>query len=509
MAQGVSGGGQGSGPVDSVARQLLALEVSDHDRMDWLLAKLSDVLSESAERGGAATGAAEEPARTIDRIQLMERLTAQLSGAIAAESLEFANAERQRQLAAGVRTRDLGRGTAEQLAYARRISPVAASRDLAVASSLRQRFPRVYGRLRSGAVSWRQCQIVVTQTSHLEDGLAALADVGFSEALPGWNLRQTERGVRQAVYELDPQGATDRRGRAEADRRVTIRPMPDTMTMVSALLPVADGVATHARLAAAAEQARAAGDTRTKDQLMADLFVQSVGNASPADAEPVPADAKPVPPSGSDEDVTAATAAADTDAGACPAVLLNLTMSTETLLGADNGAGWLDGHGPIPGDLAREIAGAAEHLWVRRLLTDPITGVAVAVEKRRKAPREFTGLLRDLIVARDRECRQPFCDAPIRHADHIEPYARGGPTTANNGQGLCARGNYLKELPGWHSWQETDGSYVCTPTGHVYRTSPPRTNGPSARTEPVPLLRVHIHYPPAYITAHQQPRFVR
>ena len=40
----------------------------------------------------------------------------------------------------------------------------------------------------------------------------------------------------------------DRAARAEADRTVTIRPAPDTMTYVTALLPVAKGVGVYAAL---------------------------------------------------------------------------------------------------------------------------------------------------------------------------------------------------------------------------------------------------------------------
>jgi len=38
----------------------------------------------------------------------------------------------------------------------------------------------------------------------------------------------------------------DRTRRAEADRRVTLRPAPETMTLLTALLPVAQGVAASA-----------------------------------------------------------------------------------------------------------------------------------------------------------------------------------------------------------------------------------------------------------------------
>jgi hypothetical protein len=44
---------------------------------------------------------------------------------------------------------------------------------------------------------------------------------------------------------LDPNGAADRARKAVTDRRVTIRPAPDCMTYLTALLPVKDGVGVY------------------------------------------------------------------------------------------------------------------------------------------------------------------------------------------------------------------------------------------------------------------------
>ena len=57
-------------------------------------------------------------------------------------------------------------------------------------------------------------------------------------------------GSARPAYELDPASFVERRRRAEADRRVTLRPAPDVMAQLSALLPVKDGVAVWAVLAA-------------------------------------------------------------------------------------------------------------------------------------------------------------------------------------------------------------------------------------------------------------------
>jgi hypothetical protein len=47
--------------------------------------------------------------------------------------------------------------------------------------------------------------------------------------------------------------------------------------------------------------------------------------------------------------------------------------------------------------------------------------------------RHFDGHVRKLIRWRDRGCRDPFCDAPIRHIDHIQRYSDGGLTIYANG----------------------------------------------------------------------------
>ena len=69
---------------------------------------------------------------------------------------------------------------------------------------------------------------------------------------------------------------TARIGQAVADRNVTIRPAPDCMTRVSALLPVVQGVAAYAALTAAADTAHAAGDERSTNQVMADTLIARV-----------------------------------------------------------------------------------------------------------------------------------------------------------------------------------------------------------------------------------------
>lgn len=143
-----------------------------------------------------------------------------------------------------------------------------------------------------------------------------------------------------------------------------------------------------------------------------------------------------------------------------------LTISDETLLAAGTTPAWLEGHGPIPAGTARHLAATAHQqalATLRRLYVTPTTGQLVAMES---TARTFpTGLAR-FIDLRDQTCRTPWCDAPIRHHDHLRSAASGGPTTAANGQGLCARCNYAKERPGWPATPGTGPPDLPPPTPH-------------------------------------------
>ncbi|MGL5823301.1 MAG: hypothetical protein ACRCYU_00325, partial [Nocardioides sp.] len=69
--------------------------------------------------------------------------------------------------------------------------------------------------------------------------------------------------------------------------------------------------------------------------------------------------------------------------------------------------------------------------------------------------RRVTVGLAEFIALRDQTCRMPWCDALVRHTDHVTDHARGGPTRAANGQGLCETCKHTKSLPGWHTETRT------------------------------------------------------
>ena len=117
------------------------------------------------------------------------------------------------------------------------------------------------------------------------------------------------------------------------------------------------------------------------------------------------------------------------------------------------------------------LLGAGEEVWLRRLYTSPTTGELVTMDS---TARLFPPALARFIRLRDQVCRTPWCDAPIRHTDHVQPHHSGGPTSATNGDGLCEACNYAKQAPGWRARPGPDGTVTTTtPTGHSRTTRPP------------------------------------
>jgi hypothetical protein len=94
--------------------------------------------------------------------------------------------------------------------------------------------------------------------------------------------------------------------------------------------------------------------------------------------------------------------------------------------------------------------------------------------------RFFPAGLKRFLQVRDDTCHTPYCDAPIRHHDHVIAWYAGGPTSSGNGQGLCEACNHTKETPGWTAKQTVGPRHTvatATPTGHTYQSTAPPPPG--------------------------------
>lgn len=369
-----------------------------------------------------------DDAARIDAIRALERLVCTATAAQASLAAELVDSHDE----------DRPGGVAHQVAYARRESPHRGQRHLALARIVRDELPHTWSAWREGRITEWKATLVARETACLSRAERLAVDETIAsdpEALEGMGVRQLQLAVASETARIDPASVVARRRKAEADRHVSLRPAPDTMVWLTALLPVKDGVALYAALSRAADEARATGDPRTRGQVMCDALV------------------------GRSHDP----------------VSLGLVMTDAALLGGADDTAHLDGFGPIPAELAREIVcgalSAAERVDVRRLYTRPETGELVAMDSR---SRVFRGSLARFIKLRDRICRTPWCDAPVRHIDHATDHTLGGATSAVNAQGTCEACNYAKQAVGWRARPGPDGDIETTlPSGHHYRTRPP------------------------------------
>jgi Domain of unknown function (DUF222)/HNH endonuclease len=430
-------------------------ELQDHEVIeppaaDAVTERLDQILDDFA--SAVADTSPVPDAVRIDRIARLEKLRAATAALQVAESVRFAQSQVAEQMAARVHPEQIGRGIAQQIGLACRISPVTAARRLNTARALWCELPHTYSQLIAGDLHERIAETVVSETRHLDAETRGHVDQQLNVAgITRMGFTAATAAIRKAAYQADRHSYVQR-GRIERKhRRVGIRPAPDTMAVLCGYLPVEQGVACYAALRKHADTAKACGDHRTRDQIMADTLV---------------------------ERLTGQTSAGDVN------VELQIMMPLQTLLDPHSATpAMIPGYGPLPTDLARDILSTSQgRRWWRRLFTAPSSkgrsGPIVGGDSQKRC---FDGWLAHLIRLRDQEtCRNPFCGAPIRHIDHITRHTDGGATSYSNGRGTCERCNYTREMPGWQisvlDAEHLDKPHtmiITTPTGHHYLSRAP------------------------------------
>ena len=403
-----------------------------------------------------------EESTLIERIAELERVKSAAAAGQARAAAALDASRRAAEAAAGVPAANRGRGVASEVALARRDSPARGGRHLGFAKAVVNEMPHTLAALEQGLLSEWRATLIVRESACLdiEDRQALDAELcGDPAGLDGMGDARVAAAARSIAYRLDPHAVVERAAKAETERTVTIRPAPDTMTWLTALLPVAQGVSVYAALRRAADTTF---DGRSRGQVMADTLVERVTGRSAATPTPI---------------------------------AVNLVLSDRTLLSGDNTPADISGYGPIPAEVARALvmavgADSRSRATLRRLYAHPESGALVAMESR---ARRFPRGLATFIGLRDQRCRTPYCDAPIRHRDHATPHARGGRTAVANGLGSCERCNYVKEAAGWRVSTDFDETArhtaeFTTPTGRHYRSVAP----PRAPTVTISELEVRV-----------------
>ncbi|MCQ1995346.1 HNH endonuclease signature motif containing protein [Arthrobacter sp. zg-Y1171] len=434
--------------------------------------------------------ASDTDACLISRLRVLEELKAAAAAAQVRVAAAFDASVRAAHARSGVPLEQQGRGVAAQIALARRESPARGGRILGFSKALAHEMPCTLRALSEGRLNEWRATLLVRETACLSVSDRRLVDrevAGDPAGLEGLGGGRLIGRIRKLTYRIDQEALVRRAAKAQTDRHVSCRPAPDTMTYLTGLLPVAQGVAVFAALSREADYLRARGDSRGRGQIMADTMVERITGLAQADRVPLE---------------------------------VQLVMTDRTLLAGSNEPAYLSGYGAVPAMWARDAVrkaatgraggglaasgsaggersgsastpkagrkdpasrheeSASPDLWLRRLYTAPTSGELIAMDSK---ARYVPDSLARFISARDQTCRTPWCNAPIRHRDHIRPHRIGGSTNAENLQGLCEACNQAKEAPGWRARSVgSPGRHtveITTPTGYSYQSTAPPLPG--------------------------------
>jgi hypothetical protein len=324
----------------------------------------------------------------------------------------------------------------------------AADRELEFAMHLRTRLPGVGDAFANGTLDRRRVGVLIFETIHLTiDQARAIADRVLPDA-PTMTTGRLRALIQRLCLETDSEDASARYEAATAERRLVVQASPNgTADLVGLDLPPDRVAEIRNRIEAIARDLRRTGETRTMDQLRADVYLDLLAGTIDS-----------VDGSGSRRGT------------------VDLTVGLTTLAGLDEHAGDLNGYGPVISEIARRVA--AEHPdanW-RFAVTDGSRTVATGVISRRP-----TAAVRRAVEMRDRTCIFPGCRMPAVRADldHRVPVSEGGGTTVEQLAPLCRKDHGLKHEFGWSYRRLPEGDYEWTsPLGRITVVPPPELRPP-------------------------------
>lgn len=331
--------------------------------------------------------------------------------------------------------------TAMELRAALRLTRRMAEVEIDFAHDLVHRLPTVASALEMGAIDVKRARILVNETVHLnEENARRVADEVLDRAgqLTTGELRAK---VQKLCIAVDPAEADKRYVAALEERRLVRTPTVDgTANLV--LSDVAPNQAARAmdRINTLAKALHVSGETRTMDQLRADIALDLLcGNPTYQRAK-----------------------------GGTVTVSIDL----DTLARLSEHPGEISGYGPVVADIARPIAEAQQDSEWRFRVTDPASGLAIHSGVTRK--RRHTAEQRRQVELRDQVCAMPGCRMPATECDidHVKTWADTGLTSIEDSAPGCRHDHVGRHRFAWTYRRLPDGDYLwLSRLGHFYTKS--------------------------------------
>jgi hypothetical protein len=308
---------------------------------------------------------------------------------------------------------------------------------LGFAQQLVESYPELWKALHCGRVDLPKTRVIINQTSHLDRELVREITKTALERAHRQTTGQLRSRLQKLVIEVDPDSARARYEEGVARRRVTAEATESGTANVFGLdLPAADSSSAIRRINRLARDLKTAGDTRTMDQIRADIFLDLLNGRN------------------------------DHLNGNSRGVV-DIRVDLTTLAELDDNPAEIPGWGPVIADIARQTVTKQDDAEWRVTVTDPVNGQVVHSGTTRRRP---TAAQRRRIEARYLACVFPGCRMPARDSDIDHRRARidGGPTEDINLTPLCRRDHRLKHN-GWHVEMVIAGIFVWTsPLGLTY-----------------------------------------
>ena len=321
----------------------------------------------------------------------------------------------------------------------------ASDSELALALGLHRRLPRLADMLETGLLDVRRARAIDSATLHLTDARAQDVVDEIADVAHELTTGQLRARIQKLCLDVDPDDARDRYERSVQDRRIVMEATENgTANLLGLDLPPDTAAAIRRFIHSTAMSLHGQDETRTMDQLRADVYMDLLQGIVPYGCE--------TPTSSGSGSVE---------------IVCDLATLTEL---ADH-PGDLSGYGPVIADIARQIARRQEDSdWRYTMVDDTGQPVHVGTTSRRPTPTQ-----KRRIQTRHRTCVFPGCRMPavVCDIDHAVAVVDGGDTCDCNLAPLCRHDHCLKHANGWtYDLLRDNRIRWKSPLGHTYTTPP-------------------------------------
>jgi hypothetical protein len=332
-----------------------------------------------------------------------------------------------------------------ELAFALTWTEYRAADLVQTALSTVDKTPAMLAAMLDGQADLDKARVVSDELAEIDDQAQARAIVDrLLPELPRATTAQLRVRTRRLILSVHPDKVRTRHTKTVQQRNVSHQEYANgTASLSGCYLSKDKAAAAWEHIDAIARATRTAGDPagRGIDQIRADVFADLLAGVDPTHAGA----ATPAPRKG----------------------VIQLSIGLTTLACLDDEPADIAGFGPIPADLARQIATqlATTAHWRYAVIDD--NGDLAAEGRLRYRP---TAAQTAFIRARDRTCRAPGCRKPamVCHIDHNQDWAHGGPTLITNLCNLCAAHHRAKHQGRYRLRRGPHGMRWTTPRGHHY-----------------------------------------